>query len=726
MKRKSFLTVCFLLLCSLVYGQWTYDPASTQHNMNAFVCVSVCGEEQNRADFEIAAFYGDKVRGVTRQGYILPINGEEYVVYFMTIGGDNPYEEITFKLYDPVTGRVYHSLDDDSEPFYFIANSVAGDITAGLDPIALDFYHWNYEYDNTWDQTMTIYSTVYIDGNLQEREDIEIAAMCNGKVRSVSHPIRQGDKYILYLYISGNANDYNKDVTFMLYDHYANEGIELLSDDVTKFVGNNFLGTIENPFVINFRTPYVAKIGDVKYETLQEAVTAYNEGETIVMLKNAQSETADAINKDVTIDFAGFTYDGTLDINATLNVVGTAGTATSMVLNEGAQIYHSYALATTIVRNVDGTEDVWGTLSAPTAEAVVVFDTEGRHDFYQYVEPADLEWEYIEPATNEYEMRVGRGYLYANKENVKMSFVGTLNMESVGYALSHTEGKALAGFNMIGNPFTHNITLNHLQGEIANAFYSVDPSGAWVPNVESPVIAPFQAVLVQTNAAGNTLAINKTENTASTSRSASEGILKINVANNSYNDVAYVLFEEGIGLRKIGHFNEEIPMVSVSVEDKDYAVATMSKDVTEIPVSFKAMTMGQYTISVEAKDCEFDAMYLTDKLTGENVNLNTASSYTFMATSNDNPDRFVLTMTTGTTGIEQNAECFVYVSNDEIRFNNINGQVNVRIYDMLGRPVAEYDVYESATISTSSFERGMYILQMTDENGVRTQKVLVD
>ena len=711
-----------MLLCSLVYGQWTYDPASTQHNMNAFVCVSVCGEEQNRADFEIAAFYGDKVRGVTRQGYILPINGEEYVVYFMTIGGDNPYEEITFKLYDPVTGRVYHSLDDDSEPFYFIANSVAGDITAGLDPIALDFYHWNYEYDNTWDQTMTIYSTVYIDGNLQEREDIEIAAMCNGKVRSVSHPIRQGDKYILYLYISGNANDYNKDVTFMLYDHYANEGIELLSDDVTKFVGNNFLGTIENPFVINFRTPYVAKIGDVKYETLQEAVTAYNEGETIVMLKNAQSETADAINKDVTIDFAGFTYDGTLDINATLNVVGTAGKVTSIVLNEGSQVYHSYALETTIVRNIEGTASGWGTLSAPTATGNVVFNTTGTHDFYQYVESEDLEWVYVDVEENAYAMQPGRGYLYANKKDVVASFTGALNMAAVNYVLSCTDketDKELSGLNMIGNPFTHNINVNHLDGEIAEAFYSVETSGAWKANVEES-IAPLQAVLVQTNVAGP-LAIKKA---ATKTRAASEGSLKINVANKNYNDVAYVLFKEGLGLSKIAHFNTEIPMVSVNVEGKEYAVATMNKEVTEIPVSFKVMTMGEYTISVEAQDVE-ETICLTDKLTGERVNLNT-DSYTFMATSNDNTDRFVLTKVLDTTGIEQNAEYSVYVSNDEIRFNNVNGNLNVRIYDMLGRPVAEYNVFESATISTSSFETGMYILQMTDENGVRTQKVLVD
>ena len=136
------------------------------------------------------------------------------------------------------------------------------------------------------------------------------------------------------------------------------------------------------------------------------------------------------------------------------------------------------------------------------------------------------------------------------------------------------------------------------------------------------------------------------------------------------------------------------------------------------------MTMGEYTISVEAQDVE-ETIYLTDKLTGERVNLNT-DSYTFMATSNDNTDRFVLTKVLDTTGIEQNAEYSVYVSNDEIRFNNVNGNLNVRIYDMLGRPVAEYNVFESATISTSSFETGMYILQMTDENGVRTQKVLVD
>lgn len=707
-----------MILCSLVYGEhWTNNP-TTAGNMNAIVRISVCGEEQLRTDYEIAAFYGDEVRGVVTNGYAYP--GKDYVFYLLTIGGNEDFEEITFKLYDPITGKEYHSLLGD-EPFYYMENSVVGDKN---DPIMIDFYHWDYQHDNDqWDQTMTIVSTVQIDGVPQERENLEIAALCQGKVRSLAHPVKEGDKYILYLSISGSSKDKNKEVTFMLYDHSTNEGIELQSDNVEYFVSNSYLGTLDNPVVINFLTPYIAKIGEIKYETLQAAVDAYNEGETITMIKNAQCETAVTIDENLTIDFEGFTYDGTLDLNATLNVVGDAGKVTSIVLNEGAQVYHNYALETTIVRNIARKDSGWGTLSAPTATGNVVFNTTGRHDFYKYEESANLEWVFVDVEENAYTMQPGRGYLYANKEDVVASFTGALNMAAVNYVLSCTNketDKELSGLNMIGNPFTHNINVNHLEGEIAEAFYSVATSGAWEAKVGES-IAPLQAVLVQTNVTGP-LAINK--EAAATTRAASEGSLKINVANKNYNDVAYVLFKEGLGLSKIAHFNTEIPMVSVNVEGKEYAVATMNKEVTEIPVSFKAMTMGEYTISVEAQDVE-ETIYLTDKLTGERVNLNT-DSYTFMATSNDNTDRFVLTKVLDTTGIEQNTEYSVYVSNDEIRFNNLNGNLNVRIYDMLGRPVAEYNVFESATISTSSFETGMYIIQMTDENGVRTQKVLVD
>ena len=713
-----------MILFSVVYGQnhWTLDTPIPPYNMSALVFISVEGEEQMRTDLEIAAFCDGKVRGVDAEGESFNINGVEHMLYIITIQGERNGEEITFKLYDPVSQKELLSSGD---PIPFAKDSWIGFENGDFNPMIIDFYnvYWEeYEPNTAYDLTMTVTAKIQIDGVEQKRTNLEIAAFCGDELRGPSsRPVQYGEEYLVDMFVCGDGLE-TEPITFRLYDHGGDSDDVLISEYTVDFVGDAIIGLPE-PVVMNFLTPYIAKIGETKYETLQAAVDAYNEGETITMIKNAQSEDAATINKNVAIDFAGFTYDGALDLNATLNVVGTAGKVTSIVLNEGAQVYHSYALETTIVRNIAGTASGWGTLSAPTATGNVVFNTTGRHDFYKYEESENYEWVFVDVEENAYTMQPGRGYLYANKEDVVASFTGTLNMDDVNYVLSCTDketDKELSGLNMIGNPFTHNINVNHLDGEIAPAFYSVATSGAWVANVEGSVIAPLQAVLVQTNVA-DSLAINKE---AATTRAASEGSLKINVANKNYNDLAYVLFKEGLGLSKIAHFNTEIPMVSVNVEGKEYAVATMNKEVTEIPVSFKAMTMGEYTISVEAQDVE-ETIYLTDKLTGERVNLNT-DSYTFMATSNDNTDRFVLTKVLDTTGIEQNAEYSVYVSNDEIRFNNVNGNLNVRIYDMLGRPVAEYNVYESATISTSSFETGMYILQMTDENGVRTQKVLVD
>ena len=712
MKKRLSITMFFMLLCSFVFGQhWEVEQEELYYkNMSVFAEIQINGEPQLRTDIEIAAFHKGVVRGTANPQYNKKL--DKYIVA-IGIYGVTEGEIINFKIFDPTAGTEGKEFDTDFT-VEFYEDDVIGSVT-NLTPI--DFYEKHWSYDENLDNYMSIVSTIMIDGVVQNRTNLEIAAFCGEEVRGVARPeFWAGPNiYIITLKVDGK----NKDkISFKLYDPTLDK--ELLTDYTVEYLSNSMVGD-EEPLSINFLTPYIAKIGEIKYETLQAAVDAY-EGETITMIKNAQCETAVTIDENLTIDFAGFTYDGALDLNATLNVVGTAGKVTSIVLNEGAQVYHSYALETTIVRNIAGTTSGWGTLSAPTATGNVVFNTTGRHDFYKYEESANLEWVFVDVEENAYTMQPGRGYLYANKEDVVASFTGALNMDDVNYVLSCTDketDKELSGLNMIGNPFTHNINVNHLDGEIAEAFYSVATNGAWVPNVEES-IAPLQAVLVQTDAK-DTLTIKKT---ATRERGVSEGSLKINVANKNYNDVAYVLFKEGLGLSKIAHFNTEIPMVSVNVEGKEYAVATMNKEVTEIPVSFKAMTMGEYTISVEAQDVE-ETIYLTDKLTGERVNLNT-DSYTFMATSNDNTDRFVLTKVLDTTGIEQNAECSVYVSNDEIRFNNLNGNLNVRIYDMLGRPVAEYNVFESATISTSSFETGMYILQMTDENGVRTQKVLVD
>jgi hypothetical protein len=164
-------------------------------------------------------------------------------------------------------------------------------------------------------------------------------------------------------------------------------------------------------------------------------------------------------------------------------------------------------------------------------------------------------------------------------------------------------------------------------------------------------------------------------------------------------------------------------MVFVPVNGKDYAIATMSSDVKEIPVAFKANTMGQYTIAVNAKNCEYSEMYLTDKLTGEVTDL-INDDYTFIATSNDDVNRFVITF--AVEQVSSTTDNFAFINNGEIIIEKIEGKGVVKIYDMLGRPMSEYGVTESARIPTSAFADGIYIIQMSDENGVKVQKVVID
>lgn len=71
-------------------------------------------------------------------------------------------------------------------------------------------------------------------------------------------------------------------------------------------------------------TDYVAKIGDVQYESLAAAVSVVKTGETIVLLKNCSGNGIKVDSgSNFTIDFAGYTYtvDGT--------TVGSSGTETN-------------------------------------------------------------------------------------------------------------------------------------------------------------------------------------------------------------------------------------------------------------------------------------------------------------------------------------------------------------------------------------------------------------
>ena len=325
-----------------------------------------------------------------------------------------------------------------------------------------------------------------------------------------------------------------------------------------------------------------------------------------------------------------------------------------------------YAETTRLQDNETTSETVWYTIASPLKDTLLISDSQflnssvpqflsSNSDLYRYDEPS-YTWQNAKNSANNGFNTIdpGRGYLYANAENTTLEFTGMINTDEVTYSLT-TDGNVLKGFHLIGNPFTHNITFAHLNAtegaELVNGYYVLNGEGAWGATLgsnEDDVIKPVQGVLVKAKSAG-TLAIAKSQSrkdAESQSRGQQSTVnrqqtLGITVSNAKYSDRAFVVFDKGVGLDKINHENENIPLLYIPMDDADYAIAMMDINVNEIPVCFETNVMGQYTISLRQDNCEFDELYLLDKQTGEKVNI-LENDYTFIATSNDAPERFVL------------------------------------------------------------------------------------
>lgn len=734
-----------MLFCSTMFGQEYYftpvEQGEYNQSMTLITTISYEGVEQEKSSIELGIFCGDKCRAtVIMQDYY-----GKYLAWVDIKGKSG--DVFTFKVYDHEDGTIkdnYILTEDGNElpevTLSFIDNFVYGSFDH---PYGINFIAPNYYIPEIGDfeTNMTVAAIVKIDGIEQKNKNLELGAFVGDKVRGSSktdfiYTISEERYYAYPLIIAGNDDEI---VTFKLYDHSTGIELDFLKVNSVNYEANEEIGTIAYPLEVNFITK-VAQVGEIKYETLQEAVEAAENGQTVTLLTDATGPGVE-IKKDITIDLNGHDYivsEGAFDISAVVRLQNGTGTFTHATeganvvnIKNGAQLYLQEGINGTMTKSVVGTGTGWGTISSPVGNVEHVNVTgllseEGTHDLYRYNETTEF-YENVKAHSEFDNLEAGRGYLYANTANTDVIFSGLLNtVAPEDLHLSYTAEKSLAGFNLIGNPYTHNIDETHfalsdVDAQLSKGFYVISGEGAWTAKATNAKIAPMESVFVKTNKAAD-LTINKAATPKS--RSANNGMLSINVSNEQYGDVAYVSFNEGLGLDKISHRNSEIPMVYVPVEGVDYAIAMMNRDVTEIPVSFKAMTMGEYTISAEGIDCEFSQMTLVDRMTGVETNL-LLDDYNFMAKSGDNTERFIIRLQ-HSANANTTSENFVYVNNDELIINNIEGASVVRILDVLGRPVAEYNVYESANISTASFRSGVYMVQMTGESGVKVQKIIID
>ena len=351
------------------------------------------------------------------------------------------------------------------------------------------------------------------------------------------------------------------------------------------------------------------------------------------------------------------------------------------------------------------------------------------YDLYSFNQAQDLEWRnYRDQAFN---LVPGTGYLYANKNNVTLTFAGEAYTGDGIVPLTYENGKDFAGWNLIGNPFAVEATLDH-------DFYALNNDGSGLGDLIASTTGTVNAmqgvfVLAQYNeetGEAEESVIFSTENNA---KAVEQVVMNVTRNRGTAIDRAIVRFDEGQQLPKF-QLNPESTKLYIAQGNKDYAIVRSAAQ-GEMPVSFRAAENGTYTLSIETENVEMDYLHLIDNMTGMDVDLlplckggrgdsnnPQTASYTFEAKTTDYASRFRLVFSAN--GIdEQNAETFAYFNGSEWMISNL-GEATLQVVDVMGRVLSTETISGNAELNLNQ-PAGVYMLRLINGNDVKVQKVVV-
>ena len=286
----------------------------------------------------------------------------------------------------------------------------------------------------------------------------------------------------------------------------------------------------------------------------------------------------------------------------------------SIIIRDGGQLIANNAITAQVQKTIEAStyqgENKWYLIASPVNEqtfAGVTGLTSGEyHNIYRYDEPTKTWQEYRNPANQFSSFENGRGYLFRTTNSGAITFNGTLNNAPIRYNLSYTEEAGdYKGFNIIGNPYSHNIYKGSAEGNaIANDYLEekycvLNTDGTWTITEDYVAIAPGQGILVQAKPeAGSIDIINSM--VGPIGNKADNDNIWFTVKNSEFMDKACVEFRDGHGFNKPTHYNADAPMFYVRYDDEDFASVCMPDDTKVIDLRFESKNMSQYTLTVNA------------------------------------------------------------------------------------------------------------------------------
>ena len=172
-----------------------------------------------------------------------------------------------------------------------------------------------------------------------------------------------------------------------------------------------------------------------------------------------------------------------------------------------------------------------------------------------------------------------------------------------------------------------------------------------------------------------------------------------------------------------------IPEIYTVSNNKNLAINIFGSAPIAIPMNIRMGIADNVTLTA-SEFANFDAsvnITLEDMLTGTTQDLRQNPSYTFAASIGENANRFVLHFATASGINEPNAgNISIYANENTIYVNTTEKVKEISVYNMLGQVITSVSG-SAKSLQTISMDNasGNYVVKVTTEKGVKTEKVFV-
>ena len=348
-----------------------------------------------------------------------------------------------------------------------------------------------------------------------------------------------------------------------------------------------------------------------------------------------------------------------------------------------------------------------GEISAEAVEGLMT----PSYDFYSFEQNPEDGKEWINHRDDaEFMLQPGVGYLYANNTGTDLIFnregFSAGPIEAMLQYVTDNPDFPEQSWNLLGNPFG----VDAIIGD--KPFYRMI-DGVLVGQGAGTPIPAMEGFFVNAEEEGEMITIDIAPDQGDKAPS-----LALNLSNNGkVIDRAILSFGQGQQLPKFQLFKST--KMYIPVEGKDYAIVNSAKQ-GEMPVSFKAESNGTYTLSFNTEAMGMNYLHLIDNRTGDDIDLLATPSYSFDARTTDNASRFKLVFMAND---ETNSDSFAFMSDGKLI---VSGQGTLQVFDVLGHQLFSQELSASHAPLSILRTPGVYVLQLTNGNDMKTQKIVVE